>query len=746
MNSNPEPIQPQEVTIREYFDMVLRHRWLVLICFLVVFAVTTIISMTRPYEYMASSTFTIEMQNSYGMSFGNLQNTGLGRPGRSMQFYQAVLNSSSFRRRVIEFAQQDSILNLIPEFHKDEVGPYLSRLDLGIFEDSDLSSITLIANHPIIAYRLATIATDMYKDQCKEIEEEESRNVVDFVEKQKAVAWAKLEETEKALHEFKQKASIVTSENGVDVSVLRKLTELEAELTDIQTKRELAEATIRTFDTRLQELKGVESSPEEAVESPTVKALRKEMEMLSQQHQKAINDYGPNSTQVAEMEKKIKDKRDEFIKAIMNEERPEGVSSSYDQSLWQQIQQNKVQEVLGLDLLRNRERYYQQLIARLRAQDPQMLESAIESSRLERQKQVSENLYLFLAEKGEEANIKSATGTGGVQIIDYPTIPRNPMPRRVTRNLFLGAIIGFALGIGLALLIEYLDTSIRTAHDVDRYLHLAYMGSIPHMDDGAFKSSQKIAKKLAKAMNTGPDDKDKSDGKLNSHLISALRPRDPVVDNYRSIRTNLQFTAIDQALRSLLVTSSLPGEGKTVTSANLAISFSELGKKVVLVDCDLRKPRQHDLFHIKKNPGLTDYLVRGIPLENVVFQTNVPNLHLIPSGTLPPNPAEMIASQKMSEFFETTRDMFDITIVDSPPMGIVTDSLLLATKVDYVLLIIKQGITSKSVISELNQMLSRTRTRIIGAVLNNVKIGPGYGHYYKYYYHRYYYSDSATKK
>lgn len=742
MNSTNEPIKQQEITIRDYFEMLLRKRWFILIVFISVFSITTLITLTRPLKYIATSIFTVALDDNY--SYGLAKYSGLGRSGRSPDFYAAVLNSVTFQRRIVELARQDSLLNSIPEFHIQDVLPLISRnMSLGMTQGSDLSSLSLMAPHPIIAYRLATIATEQYKEQCKSIEEEESRNVVTFVDKQKQIAWQKLEETERALHEYKQKSSLVTSDNGVEVSVLKKLAELEAQLTEIQTQREMAEATIRTFDRRLQNLKGMEPTTSVTeMESPIIKDLRKDLEQLNSMHQQLINQYGPTAAQVVEMENRIKQKRDEFIKALLKEEKPAGASSAYDQSLWQQIQENKVKEVLNLDLLTNREHYYQQLISKLREQNPQMLESAMESARLQRQKQVSENLYLFLAEKGEEANINAATGTGGVQIIDYPTIPEQPIPRRIVRNLTIGAIMGLLLGIGLAFLLEYLDTSIRTPHDIDKYLHLAYIGSIPDLLYNHHNSKYKIFQDASKAKAVTDD---KTNGKSQSVLISSFRPRDPVVDNYRTVRTNLQFTAVDQSLRSLLITSSLPAEGKTVTCSNLGITFSELGKKVIIVDCDLRKPRQHEIFGVKKNPGLTDYLVRGIPLENVTFPTLVPNLHLIPSGTLPPNPAEMIASQKMSEFFEVTRELFDMIIVDSPPMGIVTDSLLLATKVDYVLLVIKQGTISKTIINELNQMLTRTRAHLIGAVLNNVKVGPGYGQYYKYYYHRYYYSESAKK-
>jgi polysaccharide biosynthesis transport protein len=742
MNSNNEPIQQQEITIRDYFEMILRKRLFIVLCFITVFSITAAITLTRPLKYIATSIFTVELEDKY--SFGPGQYSGLGRTGRSADFYGAVLNSSTFQRRIVELARQDSVLNSIPEFHIQDVISLISKnLSLGMTSESDLSSLSLIASNPIIAYRLATIATEQYKEQCKMIEEEESRNVVSFVEKQKGIAWQKLEETERALHEFKQKSSLVTSEDGIDVSVLKKLAELESQLTEIQTQRELAEATIRTFDRRLQDLKGVENtSSNTEMESQIIKALRKELEQLNALHQQLINQYGPTASQVTDMENKIRDKRDEFIKALLKEEKPAGATSSYDQSLWEQIQENKVKEVLNLDLLNNREHYYQQLISKLREQNPQMLESAMESARLQRQKQVSENLYQFLAEKGEEANINAATGTGGVRIIDYPSIPEQPIPRRIVRNLMIGALMGLLLGVGLAFLIEYLDTSIRTPHDIDKYLHLAYVGSIPDLLHNHYNSKFKKSQDSGKSKSAVDN---KTNGKAQSVLISSFRPRDPVVDNYRTVRTNLQFTAVDQSLRSLLVTSSLPSEGKTVTCSNLGITFSELGKKVVIVDCDLRKPRQHDIFGIKKNPGLTDYLVRGIPLENVTYPTLVPNLHLIPSGTLPPNPAEMIASQKMSEFFEVTRELFDMIIVDSPPMGIVTDSLLLATKVDYVLLVIKQGTISKTIINELNQMLTRTRARLIGAILNNVKVGPGYGQYYQYYYHRYYYSESEKK-
>jgi len=227
------------------------------------------------------------------------------------------------------------------------------------------------------------------------------------------------------------------------------------------------------------------------------------------------------------------------------------------------------------------------------------------------------------------------------------------------------------------------------------------------------------------------------------HLISQMKPREPVVDAYRTLRTNLQFASVDQPISALLVTSALPGEGKTLSSANIAISFAELGQRVLLIDGDMRKPKQHTLFGLKSTPGLADCMARGLSAGQVIYQTSVPNLRLVPCGTIPPNPAEMIASQRMGDFIAQCRMMFDLVVIDAPPVRLVTDPLLFAAKATHVLLVVKANSTQMRDVQEAAALMHRAQTPILGVLFNYVKTTRGYGDYHRY---NYYYTSYSTKK
>ena len=213
------------------------------------------------------------------------------------------------------------------------------------------------------------------------------------------------------------------------------------------------------------------------------------------------------------------------------------------------------------------------------------------------------------------------------------------------------------------------------------------------------------------------------------------------------MRTDLQFVNVDEPLKKLMLTSATPGEGKTQTTANLAISYSELGHNILIVDCDLRKPKQNQVFEVQRSPGLTDYLARDVPLADIVKTTGIPNLQLIPSGTTPPNPAEMLGSNKMSQLIAEVESMYDFILFDTPPLIAVSDAKILAPKIKNVLVVIRSGKTNYQIIQDAKERLEKVDARLVGAVLNGVETKKGYGYYYRYnYYYNNYYSEDGSKK
>ena len=214
-------------------------------------------------------------------------------------------------------------------------------------------------------------------------------------------------------------------------------------------------------------------------------------------------------------------------------------------------------------------------------------------------------------------------------------------------------------------------------------------------------------------------------------LVTISNPRSPISEAYRSLRTNLEFSSLDRPLKTMVVTSAGPEEGKSTTLANLAVTLAQAEKKVILVDCDLRRPSQHEIFEVGNSLGLTTMVVDEEAFRNPPLQeTPVPNLKLLPSGPLPPNPSELLGSRRMEEIIATLREKADLVLFDAPPIIAVTDAAVLASKVDGVLLVIKAGTTKRDHAQRAKALLEKVNARLVGAVLNNVRMDTSLHRYY----------------
>lgn len=222
-------------------------------------------------------------------------------------------------------------------------------------------------------------------------------------------------------------------------------------------------------------------------------------------------------------------------------------------------------------------------------------------------------------------------------------------------------------------------------------------------------------------------------------LIVHEEPKSPISEAFRTLRTNLQYAKADEKLQTILVTSSGPGEGKSTVIANLAVALGQSNKKVILVDCDLRKPVQHRIFERKKE-GVTNYLAQDIPLQSVLQDTDIPNLRLITSGPIPPNPSELLGSAKMQRLLDELKTMSDYILIDAPPTIAVTDASVLASKVDGIVLAIGVGVNKPQMVKRAKDLLINAKGKLLGAVLNRVEIEKEHSYYY------YYYGEKDKKK
>lgn len=225
----------------------------------------------------------------------------------------------------------------------------------------------------------------------------------------------------------------------------------------------------------------------------------------------------------------------------------------------------------------------------------------------------------------------------------------------------------------------------------------------------------------------------------NQRLIAYEQAKSPITEAYRTFRTNIQFSKVDGELKKLLITSTGPGEGKSTIVANTAVTLAQSGKRVLIVDCDLRKPVQHRIFK-KENRGLTNYLIEDVPLQSVVQDTEIPNLRILTSGPIPPNPSELLGSQKMLEAIAFFQSEYDYILFDAPPVLAVTDAGVLASRVDGVVMVVAAGSIRPEIAQHAKDLLLKANGRILGVVLNGVEIQEEYSYYY------YYYGEQETGK
>ena len=311
----------------------------------------------------------------------------------------------------------------------------------------------------------------------------------------------------------------------------------------------------------------------------------------------------------------------------------------------------------------------------------------------------------------DKLTVDANLATGGAQMVGRALVPTAPIKPTPKRNAVLAAIVGLLLGVGLAFLVEYLDDTIKTKEELERIAGIVpVLGLIPSVDK--WKTADE------------------------AWLISRDEPRSLPAEAYRALRTATQFVAIDRAMGTLQITSPGAGDGKTTTLTNLGVALATAGQRVILVDCDLRRPRLHQFFGLSNETGFTSLLVGDTPISAVLQQApGVRRLRVLPSGPLPPNPSELLSSERTAEVFAALRAEADIVLIDSPPVLPVTDALVLFRQADAAIMVFSARKTTRKQASTALQMAQQVDAPLVGAVLNGVSLKKGYSNYsYAYYY------------
>jgi capsular exopolysaccharide synthesis family protein len=367
----------------------------------------------------------------------------------------------------------------------------------------------------------------------------------------------------------------------------------------------------------------------------------------------------------------------------------------------------------------------------------QLNENAIEYKVLKQEADSNRQLYDGLLQKLKEASLAAGLESSNVRIVDKARVPLHPARPNILVNLEFALLIGLVGGVAIAISLEALDTTVRTPDQAEHVSGLPALGVIPlqSLFDGAITS---IAK--ARLLNKLP-----RDAGSPRPLICYLEPQSEIAEAYRALRTSILLSSVSQPPRSILITSSLPQDGKTMTCLNVGIVMAQQGKRILLVDADMRRPSIHKVFGLKGHTGLSSILTGGAKTGDAIQATVQPNLFVIPAGPIPPHPAELLSSSLMQDLLRKWREEYDHVIIDSPPVISVTDAVLLSVQTDATLLVIRSGQTTSAHVRRTCNVLQSVKANVLGIVVNAADLtSPDY-YYYDYRSKYRYYAEKKAK-
>ncbi|HEX8089834.1 MAG TPA: polysaccharide biosynthesis tyrosine autokinase, partial [Blastocatellia bacterium] len=519
---------------------------------------------------------------------------------------------------------------------------------------------------------------------------------------------AKVQEAEEKLADYTREHGIfLTDKEGTLTTT--KLSRLHDEVLRAESDRMLKQSL---FDEVKQGR--VQKNPEAYADllfktSPKLVELQKQLGDLEMQSAEMSNKYGPDNPKVKETDLKIAAINRQLIDSRTSLE--EKLRTEYERAV-------RVESDL------------KNALARAKGEATEQNQASIQYNILKQEVDTNKTLYQDFLQKTNQAEAQKVEQQNNLIIIEAAQTPGSPVGPRRMFTILVGFMLSTAAGVGLAFFLEYLDNTIKTVEDVSRYAQLPALSVIPATGGAHRKLSAKSKKAIGAAAGA-------SGLPVRSEQLVSLDTRSSAAEAYRVLRTSVLLSAAGQPPKTILITSGQPGEGKTTTAINTAISLSQLGASVLIIDCDLRRPTTHKVLGVDHIQGLSTYLSRNnVTLDEVIQKLPIANLSLLPCGPIPPNPAELIISERMKEMLRELADRYDHIIIDSPPLINVTDPVILSTMVDGVILVVHGGKSTRDIVRRARQELSSVGAKIFGVVLNNVDLRrEGYDNYY---YARYY--------
>ncbi|NOX37003.1 MAG: polysaccharide biosynthesis tyrosine autokinase [Calditrichaeota bacterium] len=736
--------EEQQISLQDYLRILYRGRWIILSSFLIVLLATAYFTFTTPPVYEASAKIMVESQGTMERALFNVNY--FGNQTTLITNQVEILRSRALAEQVVRTLESASYRDSLQIFQPNDEGEYMTlrqqvtwiqrHMEVAPHKESDIIEIRFQAGSPFEAAKICNVIAETYRKLNREFNRSEFRELRQFLERQLREKGEELRKSEEALKEYREKQKLVSLDDATQ-ELISRLAETQAQMEATLVELEAALEQKKNLERQLEERKKALSVEVTQVASPVLMELQREYarkvsEKVTYETLIAQEKVDP---QVYQLKLRSMNNQIKAIRERLKEEanRIANTSMIADPLM---IAQNLVSSILELETqikgYRAKIEALRDLINKYEARLALLPGQALELARLQRQLEVDQNTYILMTEKLEETKISEAGQKENVRIVDMAIEPLFPIKPKKKLNLLLGALIGLGLGIGLTFMIEYFDNSIKNPDELER-MGFPILAIIPEI------STNEISKKIFSK--NGDSGFEYEEGRLiETRLVTHFDPKSPISEAYRTLRTNLQFKNIGTGTkaRAVLVTSSAPKEGKSTTVSNLAITMAQMGSRTLLVDTDLRRPVIHSIFNLKKDKGITNYLLGKNTFEDVVKPTIVDNLFIVTSGPVPPNPSEILASDGMREFIQTARENFDMILFDSPPVIAVTDAAVLSAFVDGLVLVIKAHQTQRDAIRRTKHLLDNVNATILGCLLNSVQIEKTYGSYYYYYYYHYY--------
>ncbi|MFN0112968.1 MAG: GumC family protein [Blastocatellia bacterium] len=727
-------VETDQTHLRDYWRIIRRRLWVPISVVIVSVTLAAIYNLRLPNVYEGITEIELEREDRV-VNVKDLQiNMAGGDDSQYINTQLKIMQSPRVAYLVAKSLDLEHNSDFLPGFRPANQNPQAATLDVTNGESDEQAETvrlealtdTLLGNMEVKPVRETRLVEIHYKHTNKELARkiadtwaeayiknifdgrQESNKLADSVlEKNIADYKLNVKEAEEKLLNYRRTNQILDF-GEKESTVSERLVALNQLLLQAETERKNAQLLYEMGRT----VADVTTLPE-VQRDPVVQELNKKITELRQQREQLLVEFTSEWPDVKKVEQQLT--------------RLEGELRASHQRILTTVENQYRASMQKEDSLRK-------AFAQQRSETLQQNEGSINAKMLQQEIDTNRRMLDNLLQSQQGVKV-SAAGLlkNNVRITKASVIPRAPVAPKRTQNILLAALLAMIGGIGLVLFLDYINNKIESVEDIDRYMRLPALGVIPVLQGNG----------KAKRLLGGKNSNELAPATNGSVILTQVEANSPIAESYRQLRTALLLSSAGHAPRTLLITSSQPAEGKTTTSVNTAISLAQTGASVLILDADLRRPRVHKIFGLKNNAGLSNYLAGDGDLASLI-QIAMPNLYVLPVGPLPPNPAELLGSAKMKTVVEALSTNFDYLVIDSPPVSSFADSLILSSMVEGVIIVVKGGVTAREMAQRTKAHLQSVGAKILGVVINQIKLQPHDYYYYSTYYSRYYYGNGEA--